>query len=197
MIKPKQLIVAMTSGRSGSSMVCGLIAKHGVWTGKVKDGDKRNPDGFYENMEVYKACDHYGQFKKEAGIAENDGLWRWQFEDIVRSQGYEDGPLIIKHIPNCYPIWDDLDPTYITIRRNIEAQTASRKNINKSLPMVAIEGRERVMDYLEHNKDAVRIDSERIINGDYKQLAEALSRVNIKLDKKICRSFVNPAYWHF
>lgn len=191
------LIMVMTSGRSGSSLLCGLLANHGMWTGPTKDGDRRNPDGFYENMDVYKACDHYGQFKKEKGISKPAPEWPNRFKDLVRSQGYESGPLVIKHIPNCWPIWDDMNPIYVTIRRNVEAQIKSREKIRKPLSRHAIEGREEVMDYLEQEKGAIRVDSERLITCDLSQLDKIVKRVNVKLDKRMCRNFINPQYWHY
>lgn len=187
----------MTGGRSGSSMVCGLLAGHGVWSGTTKDGDWRNPDGFFENHKIYKEAAKYGTFKKETGIATHDGEWPKKFWKIVKGQGYESGPLLIKHIPNCWPIWDDLDPIYVTTRRPVEAQMASRKNIKKVLGKAAIEGREEQLDWLEQNRDAIRVDYDDVVNGKYGAIVEVLKRCDIEPNKAFIKSFVNPQYRRF
>lgn len=193
-----KLIVAMTAGRSGSSMICGILACHGAWTGPVKSGDWRNPDGFYENMDIYRACARYGQFKKEDenGVSESDGKWKNQFIEIIKAQGFKGGVAIVKHIPNCYPIWDELDPIYCTIRRDVNAQMKSREKIKKPLDLGAVIGRENCMNFLE-KRGAVRIDSEKVIKGDYSQIEKVCKKAGLEFDEKICRGFVNPSYWHY
>ena len=47
MIEP---IVILTSGRSGSSMIAGIFAAHGVWKGETFGGDHINPKGTFENI---------------------------------------------------------------------------------------------------------------------------------------------------
>lgn len=191
------LIVVMTSGRSGSSLVCGLLEKHGIWTGPTREGDWRNPDGFFENMDVYRACDHYGQFKDEQGIAKNDGKWENKFKEIIEKQGYRSGPLLIKHIPNCFPIWWPMKPIWVTVRRDIEDQIKSRKRIKKSLSRKGIEGRERWLDVLENHMGAYRVDTEKLINGEYGQLNKAIHAAGLIPNKKIFKNMINKEYWHY
>ena len=188
----------MTNGRSGSSLVCGLFAQHGCWSGPCKEGDWRNPDGFYENSKVYSKCYQYVGTADNMTIAKHDGKWPRRFMSVVESQGWDGHtPMVMKHLPQAYPIWDELNPVYVTVRRSIEGQMASRKNINKSLSREILEWREDVLDFLEEEKGAIRVDGHKLIQGDTKPICKALEIVGIKPQKRIFKDFINPNYWKY
>ena len=47
-------ILILHTGRTGSSLTAGIFARHGCWTGHCHGGDRRNPTGYYENVEIHK-----------------------------------------------------------------------------------------------------------------------------------------------
>lgn len=52
--------------RTGTSMVCGLLALHGIWFGDCKPPDAANPKGYFENLRLRAHGDkqHPGHFAK-------------------------------------------------------------------------------------------------------------------------------------
>lgn len=193
-----KFILVLTSGRSGSSMLCGLLHHHGLWCGPVKSGDWRNPDGFFENSKVYSCCAHYMHNKYGLVYSKDDGLWHNTFLQLIKEQGWDGSqPVVMKHLPNTVEIWRSLKPTIITCRRNLEAQIASRERIKKSLDRQTLEYREHLMDCLEQEEGVYRVDSEKLIAGDYSQLVKPLEEVRVLPDFDLCNKFINKDYWHF
>ncbi len=45
-------LLLLSAGRSGSSMVAGILAAHGIWTGNCRPGNQYNPKGFFENTKI-------------------------------------------------------------------------------------------------------------------------------------------------
>lgn len=191
-----KMIIALTNGRSGSSLICGIIAKHGAWTGPVKAGDHRNPDGFYENGAIYSLAGKHGGIKSCNRLGRPDARWEQEFISLIKEQGYKKGPLVIKHSPYNWPLWEAFDPIYCTIRRPMEAQLKSRKNVNQLSAMPYIDWGEECMDKREA-AGAIRIDADKVIGGDCSQIKEVLEKANLEFNQKICDDFIKPDYWHF
>jgi len=192
------LAVVLSNGRSGSSLVCGILAKHGLWFGHVKPADERNPKGFYENSAIYnRASAMYGNMRKGIETARDDGKWQAAFNEVIERQGYVDGPLMVKHTPAHYKIWQPLNPIFITVRRSMEGQIKSRENLAWLIDHDNLQHKENIMNALEMHKQSIRIDSDALVGGDYRQIESVLNRIGIALDPQIVKDFIEPEYWHY
>lgn len=54
MKKYKKIFLIAGVPRSGTSMIAGLLSKHGVWTGKCIAEDVFNPLGYFENKQIVR-----------------------------------------------------------------------------------------------------------------------------------------------
>lgn len=190
------LAISLSNGRSGSSMVCGIIAKHGAWTGPVKSGDHRNPKGFYENSEIYRLAGRHGA-ANYLGVGKPNKEWHDAFINLIINQGYKGGPIIIKHSPHNWKMWVEWNPVFFTIRRSVEAQMKSRKESGhgtKGLNHVL--WGEKHMDLAEE-RGAIRINSDDVVRGDFTELSYVIELLGLEFDPLIAADFIESDYWHF
>lgn len=194
----KNLGVVLSNGRSGSSIVCGVIAAHGAWTGDVKPPDERNPKGHFENSAIYnKASEMYGSMREGTETAENDDKWAVVFGRILAGQGYKEGAVIIKHTPAHYKIWEPLKPIFITVRRTLYSQIKSRDSLGWLVDHDNLRHKENIMDDLERHGMSIRIDGHALVNGDYCQIEHAITEMGMKFDPQIAKDFIDPNHWHY
>ena len=88
MAKP---ILILSPGRSGSSLVAGIFAKHGVWTGNCHPGNKYNPEGYFENIAIQRAMqNHFGR-DWLGNFPQADDVFPHMVKSIMAQEGYTDG----------------------------------------------------------------------------------------------------------
>jgi len=93
----RRAVAVISPGRSGSSLVAGLLACHGVWVGETRPPDRWNRRGYFENTELKRALirrfgrDWLGAFPQPDDQWPG-GAWPGEVARILKSQGYGNGP---------------------------------------------------------------------------------------------------------
>lgn len=111
----KQVCV-LGRGRSGSSLVAGLLDKMGVDMGKSRPSSPNNPKGYFEDAEMLGILDKYVQpieteyrrdknFEKDLKEYKKKGLWGWKSPNTLYLL-----PSVVKVLDNphfvvCYRDW--------------------------------------------------------------------------------------------
>jgi len=121
----KQIIV-LGRGRSGTSLVAGLLDKMGVDMGKSRPPSVNNPKGYFEDVEIMNILDKYvkpieegfiknKEFEKEFKeyVKKKKGLWGWKQPNTLYIL-----PSIVKYLDN---------PHFIVCYRDWKKQTESIK----------------------------------------------------------------------
>lgn len=81
----KRAFVVLGFQRSGTSMVCDMLNRAGVYFGDSKElmaPDTRNPNGFFENKKLLKLC---RRFLRESGKTMD---YNFNFERQLKAEGY-------------------------------------------------------------------------------------------------------------
>ena len=81
----KKAFVVLGFQRSGTSMVCDMLNRAGVYFGDPKElmaPDSRNPNGFFEHKRLFKLC---RKFLKESGKTMD---YNFNFEKQLKAEGY-------------------------------------------------------------------------------------------------------------
>jgi len=197
-MKLGKLLLILGQSRCGSSMVAGICAEHGLWTGPTKRADNRNINGFYENNIINKASRVRFGYLIDSGRQANPRAFPWRkfVHDTIEEQGcVEDEKWLIKDFALYYSIWTNFDPVVITVRRDVESTFASRQRLGWKLHEKGIKAASSFMDVLENKRHVHRVDSQQIIDGDYQQLEVPLKKMGIHLNEKIVKDFIQPDYW--
>lgn len=195
-------ILIMAMPRSGSSMVAGIFAKHGVWTGTTWPGDQNNAKGHFENVPIRNVLkEMYGPIPMTGDPAGGiEGWWEWALQ-LIRHDGYDDGPWLFKGNVLYWPIWDQsgFSPRWITVHRSLDAILASGRATGffRDPDPKAVKSQVDALRFLRENRDAVEVDSDAVIAGDYSTLERALASAGIEMDEGIVSEFVNPELWRF
>ncbi|WP_139189271.1 hypothetical protein [Thalassobaculum litoreum] len=194
-------IIVLTMGRSGSSMVAGCLALHGMWTGECRPADRHNPRGYFENLRINGALgDLYpGSIYRDLKPAPADQGWPSFVEAVKAQEGYVGGPWLVKTNAFAWPLWTPFDPVFVFVRRNIDAISASAKRHDPKAPNSPARWREIAQAH-QVEMDGVRaayggfdIDSRRLADGDHDQLSAALEAVGLETDHDAVAAFTNPA----
>lgn len=190
-----QPIIIIGLPRSGTSMVAGLFARHGVFTGNCKEADERNRKGFFEHVGFTSlVLELYGKGIVSKGIPVNPhpGLKRRLLE-MIDKEGYEFGPWLIKHAPVYYPIWGDFEPKFIFVRRDTESITRSAEGVGWRTTHIA--GGQELLSAWAHKHKAPQVLSNELIRGNYISIQKAFEYCGLTFDEHIAADFIEPALW--
>lgn len=194
-------ILVVASPRSGTSMTAGLIHRHGVWVGTYRENDKYNPQGHYENKPLNSVLRHwFGVLPVTGEIATPVDGFREKVEEVIRGDGYEEGPWLYKHSVMYWPIWHEFDPIWIKCWRDKESIIASNKAVGF---LKSSESDNRVRHLVERHHEEMRklpgpdVDTEAVAQGDFTTLEEAINHCGLKFDEQIASEFVMPDAWHY
>jgi len=177
--------------RSGTSMVAGLFARHGVFFGDTVPGDEHNPHGYYEHPELIRRID--------MGTLAN---WPERFWEVARKEGYEDGkPWALKRGPQAWPWIRLMFPRLIVVcKRPKEQVLASRlrrwpgkkgrhgemwRQTRRSLAGVVEQAACPV----------ITLHTDQIIEGNYQRLGEAFKAFGMAFDPAIAAAWIDPSIW--
>lgn len=176
--------------RSGSSMVAGIFAKHGVWAGTPYDGRTWDGEPCYENRLIKKhLIKTYGRLEMGPELDKPGGE---EMPDLIKQDGYKSGPWLFKVSAMYWRAFSELRPKVITIRRPLDS---IRKSVKRDNLRVNINGHAEIMDRLE-SEGAYRIDTPRLIDRDYSQIEIVFSCCGLKFQPEIADSFIRPKLWH-
>jgi len=118
-------IFIISPGRSGSSWTAKQFADAGVWCGECRPPDHNNPMGYFENIQLKQRLikihgrDWLGPFPDE------NPAWSQKVKEIIRSQGYKDGPWLFKIGAFYWKCMKSFDPVYVKVWRPREKILAS------------------------------------------------------------------------
>ena len=189
-------IAILRSGRCGSSMVAQVFAEHGVWHGGHMS-DEGYPTVTYENRALRDLVqtEYGGDF-----LSDIRSIFpiRDKIEDIIKGQGYEDGPWMFKHGAQYYTMWEEWEPSFIFVKRPLEDILASYDRCGwlgdrytpDEVERIVVRSVE-VMDSL----DGIEVFSDQLIDGDYSSLEEAFEYCDILFKQSIADAVINPNEW--
>lgn len=183
-------IVILSSPRSGSSMVAGCFAAHGVWVGPDKEPDEMNPKGWFENQQL-------------AHLRFRDALTPENVDEVIRKQGYTGGPWLHKHTPRYAHCWRHFNPIWVFVRREIGSIAKSRMASNglyddpniETGRSVALED-QMAMNDVRDRVGGFDVWAGKIIAGDYSDLYPAFDAADLPLIPKLLNEWVEPDLWH-
>jgi hypothetical protein len=186
-------------------MTAGLFHKHGCWAGTCRPADDSNAKGHFENIPIrtlligmHKAIVHKGV------LAQKIPGFRDQVLSAIRNDGYHDGPWMWKGSAMYWPAFFEFEPRFVVVERPPEQIfTSCRKsgmfggNLSDDDLRANISFHQQQMDYLRVYKQAVRVKSFDVMQGDYSSLENALVRCGLQFDEQITADFVDPKLWHY
>jgi hypothetical protein len=182
-------------------MISQIFEAHGVFVGKDADPNQLMPTGNSENLNLKKILiDMCGtgihlakQFKPG---------FRKRILDAIYAEGYDGGDWLAKHAAVYWPIWDEFEPRFVNIRRNrestIKSNTISGMSGRRGQALYdALQMNLEQMEMVHKLYDAPYVDSDEVINGEYRTLEKAFSRYDMKFDPTIPPEVVDKRYWHY
>ena len=193
-------IVIIGLPRSGTSMVAGIFAEHGVFIGECKAANEQiNARGFYEHIGFTELLTNYygrGLVSRGEEVEPMPGFREEILELMVRD-GYKGGPWLIKHATVYHKIWEEFNPRFILVRRNSDSILQSTKSVRWKSNINVVRKGQEVLDRYSDCRCGVEVSSEKIIQGDYEELHNAFAHCGLVLDEKIVKEFVDPSLWRF
>jgi len=191
-------IIVVGTPRSGTSLTAGIIARHGVWVGPCKDGDAKNPTGYYESLPfkaaLINAC---GRIVHNGKLAPQVPAWRDIAARILDEHGYEGGPWLVKHSAMYWPVWHQFDPIWVCCRRDADAIARSGKESRLLRNPAAIQPHVDQMEYLRDHHGAHEVWPEDVVKGDYTSIRKAIEAAGLTFQPEIADAMVQPNAWHY
>ena len=203
--------------RSGTSLTCGVLNTLGAFGGDMRGPTDWNQKGMFENRRIVGLVKDYLRSIDCDPLAQHplpalSDLRPWptlqnDIEQAMRADGYEGGVWFFKTVKGCHlwPLFMQAFPLahWIIVERPKEQVIDS---LLRTPFMRAYNTREGWDQYIEVHKkrfaeiernglDVVRINSNRIINGDYTYIRRFAKRVGLEWDEDVVREFVEPSLW--
>lgn len=226
-MKPPILITGCA--RSGTSLVAGIINLCGAFGGQMSGPNHNNAKGMFENAYIrnqivkpylYKiGADKLGQYPlpdPEKIPIPSD--WKYAIEEVMKNQGYEDGPWMYKGAKSClmWPVWHAAFPEakWIIVRRkstdiiNSCMRTGFMRAFNNQQNQREVGAKSpeegwlwwvhqheaRFAEMIVAGLDVLQVWPERMVERDYRQTNEMLSWLGLEWDNKIF-DFIEPKLW--
>ena len=195
-------------------MVAGVLAAHGIWTGKTKGlgSELAGLVGYQEHENI-----QIKQFMKEfwpldAGNHAQDATradLRRFCEKVIRSPD----PWMFKGLSEYYPVWEQhfprmvpvfvfRDPNQVVashVRRHVARFPGRAVDVSEFRQNAArvVSARYRFMNaVLLNRRDAHRVDSDRVVKGDLAQLVPVLAQYGKTLDHRLAMDTISPDVFH-
>lgn len=178
--------------RSGTSMVAGLFAQHGVFFGRCIRGNEYNPKGYFENAYLKRVMKHRNDLPD---------AWPDEWWEALRKQGWDgSAPWGVKSGPRQAPVVLPMAPSLLVFcRRPIHGVIRSRHRV----PWASAPARHTtqinydMMDDLANRLDVPTFDIEtdQLVAGERDQLRPAFEALGIDLDLDIVDEWIDPSIW--
>lgn len=180
-------------------MVAGLFVQHGLSAGKdLMEPNQWNEKGTFENNSVKKLLiQEFGRLvNRGEESSEATARFREELPKLVSENGER---WLVKVSVMYWRAFAAFSPIFVTVRRPIEAIMESNRRSRMLHPhrleqTVSIHA--ELLDQCEA-KGALRIDSPRLIDGDYSQISGVFEKCGIRFDSKIADEWVAPGLWHY
>lgn len=192
-------IIILAAPRTGSSMVAGVFAMHGVWTGICRDPDQHNEKGYFENLRIKKYFQVVFPRNVEAPVIPVPV--REVMEKALQDEGYIDGPWLWKGSAMYYPTFYEFNPKYVVCYRPTEQIFASLrghkglfgKNKTDEELLKFIDDHQAMMNMVP----GCKVHTWNVAGGDFSSIVHALKFCGIEPDRWKIRDFVDSDLWHY
>ena len=217
-------ILITGAARSGTSMIAGIVSRHGAFGGDMQGANNWNKKGMFENLEIRNKI--VKPYLESVGAdrtvqrsfpdmrtlrisAETIGTeWDNRVMKVMQAQGYKDGTWFYKCPKACimWPIWHSAFPSakWIIVYRNpseviesclrVPFMKAYRDKAGWALWYA--EHAKRCSDMADAGLDVSWVKSDEVIHGDYTRLKQAIEHAGLSWDESIAKDFVSPELFH-
>lgn len=194
-----RLTLILTTGRCGSSMVAGILAKHGAWTGDTTPGNHFNEKGYFENQEIKRTM--IRRFGRDwlGSFPESDPLWLKEVESIKKKQGYKSGPWLFKTGAFYWKVWIPCEPTFVKVFRKRSDILSSyhrsgflRSQYTDTAVAEIVDRQIKAMKYIP----GIDIDADALVDGDTSQIKKAIEASGLIYCPKITNDFIEKDLWN-
>ena len=182
-------------------MVAGVFRNHGVFAGKCLGVTPKIPTGAVENIGLKAILKNDYPLGLDTIKLFREGF-RAKIEAILEDEGYVDGPWMAKHAAVYWKVWDEFNPKFVCIKRDYHSVIRS----NTESGMAGIKGQALVdaynlnieqMEEVRRLYDAVTVDANEVVMGDYSSLENAFEFCGLEFDEGKANEIVNPKHWHY
>lgn len=177
--------------RSGTSMVAGLFAQHGVFFGTCTQPNEYNPKGFFENV-WFKRVIQEGAPPK--------GWPRPWFRELVDQGWCGCNPWGVKCGPQQRHLVEPMRPTVVVFcQRPLDQIARSRSRVAWATgpPRVTAMRAYRLMQAMHRELDVpvVHVRTDRLVLGQVGQIRPAFRQLGMELDKAVATDWIDPELW--
>lgn len=187
-----QAIFVTGPARSGTSLVAGLLARHGVWTGRcTKRAVPKYPHGFFENdWFLAQTRDKVGT----KGPVPGDWPHRWR--QRMLQEGYEGGAWLVKAMPWAWKFLQHEMPLVVFCWRPATEIIRSRNNKGWGEDPGPVLRHWDAMRDIRFKARCVDIPTERLVRGDFAATKQAFMKLGIPFDESIAHDHIDPTLWN-
>jgi len=195
----RPLVILMTS-RSGSSMVSGIFAAHGLWYSEPSPDDYSVFGNYklYENQKMKRWLKRYFNIAGTRFVSEE---WNDQFMVQVNRIYPEGQRWFWKGGVMFWPLWRQLDPYVVFIRRPLEQAVSSafekqgHNTVSREACREMISARYRLMNQVRYETGGIDIRTDQVAEGNYETLQQAFAYCNLDFQPGLADDIVEPARW--
>lgn len=185
-------------------MVAKIFHEHGLWVGDTHKQKKYDYDSYENNIlkgavkrEWLKYSEKYG---KHFGKAMNPDDSHIQGIHNAVLEAKPQRPWLFKMFTEGYKLFLHLRPKIILIYRDIDEAVKSMESKNRSSLHNArriYEQRLDIMKKIEQEHGAVWVNTDELIEGDYKSLENAFKFCGMELNPAIVNRSIDKQKWHY
>lgn len=176
--------------RSGTSMVSGLFAAHGVFFGECINANKYNPKGYFENVYIKKVVK--GEVEPED--------WPRDWFVALAAQGWCGcDPWGVKVGPQRADTILSLEPrAIVACRRPLIDIAESRRHVHWAqgdplkVPRAAYQ---RIGELMRGDVPVVNVEVNDLVEGRFRTIKPAFDLINLDFEMDIAEDWIDPNLW--
>lgn len=190
-------IVVIGMPRSGTSMVAGVFAAHGVFVGTCKEADSKNEKGFFEHVgftELVIKLYGRGVISKNR-VPEPHLDFKGRLMALMEEDGYDGGPWLIKHAHVYHRIWEGFNPRFVVVKRDAGSISQSAEDLGWRSSISYIIECQKMLDRVAKKHGAPVVDSNEVVKGNYDSLRAAFDSCGLIFNPWVAGQFIEPKLW--
>lgn len=175
------------TSRSRSSLVSSIFIKHNVWWGNTP----KQISGYtsWENQNIKALQNRFkAKYWKKIHLTPVSSQWNAEFINQLKKIVPENQTWMMKTGVEYFNAFKDLIPYNIFIRRPADqvakSLTSKRADVIYDDALYAAEWRFDFMDKLKAEYGGVDVHTDKIIQGDFSEIKEAIEYCGLKFDEK-------------
>lgn len=195
----RPVVILMTS-RTGSSLVAGIFAKHGLWHGPTYT---THPP-FGEPYKTFEVADLKPWLRSNYGLNGCEFVpddRADEFRSVVDGVMPSDQRWMAKLGVMFWPLFRQFKPHVVVVKRDlcasVDAAMARAKDNDRGKAEKAISRRYELMDEVIAETGGSVVVTDELIAGDITGISAALRQCGIEPDETIIKQAVDPKKWHF